>query len=299
MICADKQLKKKYSRKTGWGYFFLIPWFLVFAIFYVYPLIYGICVSFTDYNLSGMKFIGLDNYVTFLHDYAFWRSLLAMFLYCLIVVPLRTIIPLWAANTLRPHGKRFNTITKLLIYLPGVVCTSALVISWKFILSPGTGILSVILKAMGFGDISLLDSAKTSIPILSILIVLSNLGGNLIVYCAAVNAIPRTYYEVAEIDGASHFKQFIKVTIPMLHSTTTYVLITSTIASLQIFIIPQLLTGGGPNYTTSALLMLVYSSAFINNKFGYASAIGVVLFVITAVVAAVQFRLSKRDNLEY
>ena len=299
MVTAETQLKKKQWKKARWGYVFLVPWFLVFTIFYAYPLIYGIGVSFTDYSLSGMKFIGMSNYSSFFHDYAFWRSLLAMFLYCLIVVPLRTVIPLWAANTLRPHSKGFNTITKLLIYLPGVVCTSALVISWKFILAPGTGILSALLKVLGCGDISLLDNAKTSIPILSLLIVFSNMGGNLIVYCAAINTIPRTYYEVAEIEGASRRKQFLSVTVPMLQSTIRYVFITSTIASLQIFVIPQLMTGGGPNYTTSSLLMLVYSSAFINNKFGYASAIGVVLFIITSIVAVIQFKLTSRDNVEY
>lgn len=299
MMDNEKQLKRMYWRKAKWGYIFLIPWFLVFAVFYAYPLIYGIFVSFTDYSLKGMNYIGVENYIGLFKDYAFWRSLLAMFLYCLIVVPLRTIIPLWAANTLRPHGKGFTTLTKLLIYLPGVVCTSALVISWKFMLAPGTGIVSELLKRVGFGDISLLDSATTSIPILSLLIAFSNMGTNLIVYCAAINSVPDTYYEAAELDGASKGKQFRRITIPMLHPTIIYVLVTSTIASLQIFVIPQLMTGGGPNYTSSALLMLIYNSAFINYKFGYASAIGVVLFVITAIIAFIQFKVTNRETIEY
>ena len=295
----NKQLRKMQWRKAKWGYIFLIPWFLVFAVFYAYPLAYGIFVSFTDFNLNGMNFIGTSNYEAIFKDYAFWRSLLAMFLYCLIVVPLRTFVPLWAANTLRPHGRKFNTVAKLLIYLPGVVCTSALVISWKYLLTPGTGLVSQLMKTLGFGDISLLDSAATSIPILSLLIAFSNMGANLIIFCAAINNIPDTYYEAAELDGASKRKQFRRITIPMLNPTIIYVLITSTIASLQIFVIPQLMTGGGPNYTTSALLMLIYNSAFINYKFGYASAIGVVLFVITAIIAFIQFKVTNRETIEY
>ena len=299
MDSTNKQLRKMQWRKAKWGYIFLIPWFLIFAIFYAYPLAYGIFVSFTDYNLNGMNFNGFSNYEAIFKDYAFWRSLFAMFLYCLIVVPLRTLIPLWAANTLRPHGKKFNTLAKLLIYLPGVVCTSALVISWKFLLTPGTGLVSQLVKALGLGDISLLDSAATSIPIMSLLIAFSNMGANLIIYCAAINAIPETYYEAAELDGASKGKQFRRITIPMLNPTIIYVLVTSTIASLQIFVIPQLMTGGGPNYTSSTLLMLIYNSAFINYKFGYASAIGVVLFLLTAIIAFIQFKTTDRETIEY
>lgn len=299
MSIKEKQKRKLYWRKARWGYFFLIPWFLVFVTFYAYPLFYGIFVSFTDYSLKSMNFVGLSNYSGIVQDYAFWRSLFAMFLYCLIVVPLRTMVPLWAANTLRPHGNGFTTTTKLLIYLPGVVCTSALVISWKFMLAPGTGIISEVLRRIGFGDVSLLDNAKTSIPILSLLIAFSNMGTNLIVYCAAIDAVPDTYYEAAELDGANRTMQFWSITVPMLHPTIIYVLVTSTIASLQIFVIPQLMTGGGPNYTSSALLMLIYNSAFINYKFGYASAIGVVLFSITAVIAFIQFRVTKRETIEY
>ena len=125
------------------------------------------------------------------------------------------------------------------------------------------------------------------------------MGTNLIVYCAAINSIPNTYYEAAEIDGARKSTQFFRITIPMLHSTTIYAIVTSTIATLQIFIIPQLMTGGGPNYTSSSLLILIYNSAFINQKFGYASAIGVVLFTITAIVAFIQFKITKRENIEY
>lgn len=298
-MITNRVKDKKLFNKTKWGYLFLTPWFLIFVIFYGYPLLYGLFVSFTDYNLKGMNWTAFQNYKNIFNDYAFWRSLLAMLLYCLFIVPLRTFIPLWIANTLRPHGKTFNTLTKILIYLPGVVCTSALVIAWKFMLTPGTGIANVILKSLGLGDMSLLDDAKLSIPILSLLTAFSNMGTNLIVYCAAINSIPNTYYEAAEIDGASKSTQFFKITIPMLHSTTIYAIVTSTIATLQIFIIPQLMTGGGPNYASSSLLILIYNSAFINQKFGYASAIGVVLFTITAIVAFIQFKITTKENIEY
>ncbi|MGI6688111.1 MAG: carbohydrate ABC transporter permease [Christensenellales bacterium] len=294
-------ISKKVTRnkKAVWGYFFLTPWLVLFGIFYAYPLFYGVFVSFTDYSLSGMNWIGGANYTGIFNDYAFWRSLLAMLKYAVIIIPLRTFIPLWIANTLRPHKPWFNSLTKLLMYIPSVTCATALVITWKFLLAPGTGLVSELMRVLGFGNASLMDNANTSIPILSLLIVFNNIGANVIVYSAALNGVPNTYYEAAEIDGANHIKKLFNITIPLLKPTIVYVLITSTIATLQLFVVPQLMTGGGPNFTSSTLLMLIYNSAFINYKLGYASAIGVVLFILTGIVALIQFRATRHENIEY
>ena len=293
------RLHKQGARKARWGYLFCLPWLLLFLVFFAYPFIYGIVVSFTDFRIGHMTWVGLKNYRDIFNDYTFWRSFRATLLYCLITIPLEVLVPLWAASTLRPHGRKFNTASKLLIYLPGVVSSVALVIAWDFIFAPDTGILGRILNSFGIYRFSLFDSAVTSIPLLSILIVSCCLGANLIIYSAALNGIPESYFEAAELDGASRRQQFWKITIPMLQPTMVYVFITSTIASLQIFVIPQLMTGGGPNYTTSSMLMLIYDSAFKNGKFGYASAIGVILFVVTAILAIFQFRITKRDSIEY
>lgn len=286
-------------RKAKWGYVFLIPWLLVFAVFYAYPLAYGIIISFTDSKLGSTTYIGLRNYGKILRDYAFWRSLLAMLAYVVIAVPVIVFVPLCAANALRRYGKKFNTAAKLLMYLPGVTCSVALILSWKYMFDPNVGMLRSVLGLFGVTKVSVFDSARTAIPIMSLLAACTNFGANLIIYCAALDAIPNDYYEAAELDGASRRRQFISITIPLLNPTIVYVFITATIGALQIFVIPQLMTGGGPNYSTSTLLMLVYNTAFTNNQFGYASAIGVILFLITAIIAIIQFRVTRRDAVEY
>ena len=286
-------------RKAKWGYVFLIPWLLVFAVFYAYPLAYGIIISFTDSKLGSTTYIGLRNYGKILRDYAFWRSLLAMLAYVVIAVPVIVFVPLCAANALRRYGKKFNTAAKLLMYLPGVTCSVALILSWKYMFDPNVGMLRSVLGLFGVTKVSVFDSARTAIPIMSLLAACTNFGANLIIYCAALDAIPNDYYEAAELDGASKRRQFISITIPLLNPTIVYVFITATIGALQIFVIPQLMTGGGPNYSTSTLLMLVYNTAFTNNQFGYASAIGVILFLITAIIAMIQFRVTRRDAVEY
>lgn len=296
---GKRKMNRLEARKAKWGYVFLLPWLLLFCVFYAYPLVYGIVVSFTDFTLNRMKPVGLANYAAIFKDYAFWRSLRAMVFYAVLVIPLQVFLPLWVANVLRPHGSKFSTMTKMLAYLPGVTCSVALVLSWKFMVDPNIGVLSSILKILGMERISIFTSPVTAIPVVSLMIVLSNLGANLIIYCAALNAIPNDYYEAAVLDGASRRQQFWHITMPLLNPTVIYVLITSTIGSLQIFVIPKLMTAGGPNYSTSTLLMLIYDSAFASNQFGYASAIGVILFVLTGIIAIVQFRVTRRDIIEY
>lgn len=284
------------KKKSKWAYIFLLPWFVHFCVFYAYPLVYGFVISFTNFDLSGkMDFIWLDNFKSIFADYKFWRSFAGMLRYAVIILPLNVFIPLWAANTLHPHGKKMQSVSKLLIYLPGVLCSVALIIVWKFMLAPSTGFVSQWLKEFGFKG-SLFDNANYSIPVLSLLIVFSGLGGNLIIFSSAMNGISSDYYDAAELDGANRRQQFFHITIPLLRPTLLYVLITGTIGAFQIFTVPKLMTAGGPNYSSSTLLMLLYDSAFVDYKFGYAAALGVIIFIFTAAIAIVQFRTSGAND---
>ncbi len=295
--------KQKYTPreryKARWAYVFLAPWLLMFLIFYAYPLIYGTIVSFTNYTIGSMKWIGLENYRTIFTDYRFWRSLRATIFYMLIVMPLQVFVPLWIANTIQAYKRGFNTAVKLVAYIPGVTCSVALVLAWRFMLDPNIGFVTSFLKKIFGARFSPFNTASTAIPIIAILIAFTNLGATLIIYSAALNAIPADYYEAAELDGATRWDQLTKITIPLLQPTIVYVFITSTIGALQIFVIPQLMTQGGPNFMTSTVLLLIYSAAFGDNKFGYASALGVILFLITAIFALVQFRITRRETVEY
>ena len=280
--------------KARWAYVFLTPWLLMFLIFYAYPLIYGTIVSFTNYTVGGMKWIGLENYRAIFQDYRFWRSLRATLFYMIIVMPLQVFVPLWIANTIQAYKRGFNTAVKLIAYIPGVTCSVALVLAWRFMLDPNIGFVTSFLKKIFGARFSPFNTASTAIPIIAILIAFTNLGATLIIYSAALNAIPADYYEAAELDGATRWNQLTKITMPLLQPTIVYVFITSTIGALQIFVIPQLMTQGGPNFMTSTVLLLIYSAAFGDNKFGYASALAVITAVILAVVTLIYLRLSKK-----
>lgn len=287
------------KKKEKYGYLLLLPWIILFIVFFAFPLLYGLFISFTNYSLGKMDWIGIDNFTNIIKDYAFWKSLLATFLYCLLIIPFRIAIPLWMANALKQYGKTVNTLVKMLIYLPGVTCTVALVLSWDVLLFPNSGIINQLFLQIGLNRFSLFDNALTSIPTISLLVILCNLGSNLIIFSSAINNIPKDYYEIAELEGASKKIQFIKITVPLLNPTIVYAVITSTIATLQIFVVPQLLTGGGPNYSTSSILMLIYDSAFVKNKFGYAAALGSILFVVNAMIAIIQYKFTQKETVEY
>jgi len=289
-------LKRLY--KERWGYFFLIPWALFFFVFTLFPFLFGILVSFTDYSLSGMKFIGLDNYKRVFSQTAFIRSAIATFSYAAIILPLTIVAALWISYEIHDRSEKFNSFTKASLYLPGVTTLSALTVVWKFLLIPTFGLVAVILARFGF-KASLLDNPASAIPIVSVLIVSVGLGQPVILYTAAMNNIPVTYYEAAQLEGASRFSIFRGITFPLIRPTTTYILITNTIGILQLFVVPYLMTSGGPAYRTSTLLLLVYNSAFLNGSFGYASAIGTILFLMTAVLAVIQFWIMRRDIIEY
>lgn len=298
------KVKKKYyentlqARKAKWGYLFILPWLVVFLVFYAYPLVYGIAISFTNLRLGASNFIGFKNYIDIFQDYAFWRSLLAMICYAAIIVPIQVIGPLMIANVIRPYKEKTAAFVKMMYYLPGVVSTVAMVVAWKFIFLPNTGIIAQLVRDT-WGSFTLFDNATKSIPTISILVAFMGFGSNIVIYSAALNAIPETYYEAALLDGANKNTLLRKITIPLVQPTIVYVLVTSTINSLQIFIIPDMLTGGGPNYTSSSLLLLVYQKAFTDYRFGYASAIGCILFVIIGIVAIIQFRVTRQETVEY
>jgi multiple sugar transport system permease protein len=287
------------NRKIKWGYIFILPWFAYFCVFTVYPFLFGIVVSFTDYSLRGISTIGLFNYAAIPRDPAFFRSVRAMFMYVLISIPGIICLALAVSNALRSWGGRMNAVFKAIIYLPGVTSAVALTISLKFIFHPSMGMAGAFFNAIGMPSFSLFDSMFTSMPVLGLILILVNTGQPVILYAAAMNSIPITYYEAAEIDGAPRGVQFFKITLPLVHPTTTYIVITGIIGMMQVFVIPYLMTGGGPQYRTSTLLIMVYNAAFQNNNFGYASAVGVVLFIITSIIAAFMFRNMRRETIEY
>lgn len=289
----------KSRKKEYWCYVFLIPWALFFIIFTVFPFLFGIGISFTDFTFNSANFVGLDNFREIFSDDIFSKSIIATFQFALIILPGNIVISMWVAKTIHERTARFNAFVKAVFYIPSIVSQVALVIVWKYMFAPTFGLMSSFFTLIGLAPVSWFDNSRISIPLMSLFVISIGLGQSIILYSAAMGNIPATYYEAAEIDGATKNQVFFKITLPLLNSASTFILITNTIAVLQVFVIPYLITGGGPTNQTSTILLMIYKSAFMYGKLGYASAVGVILFIITAIIAAFQFKAMRSETIEY
>ena len=160
----------KRLRKEKWGYLFLLPWFCFFIIFTVYPFLYGFKVSFYDYTISRLVFVGVSNYVQAFGSAPFWRSVCATFEYAVIILPVTVLVSLWISKVLSTRGKKINAFAKAVFYLPSVTNQVALVIVWNFLFSPAFGLVASIFRILKLDPISWFDSPVTAIPLLALLI---------------------------------------------------------------------------------------------------------------------------------
>ena len=287
--------RKKKIKENIIGYLFITPWLLVFSIFVVYSFIYGFVISLFDFNLVDSTFIGMNNYIELFTDDMFLNSVWATFKMCLIIIPSTVVFSLWVANTIHNRRKTMQSFTKVVFYLSAIVSEVALVIVWKWIFNPGYGLSATITDALSLPRIDWLGNVNLALPLVSFLVLAFTVSQPIVLYAAAFNNIPDTYYEAARIDGASQWEQFTKITLPLIKPTTTFVLITTTIGSLQIFMVPYLMTAGGPSNGTTSILLMIFRNAFEYGRFGYASAMGIILFIIIAIFAFLQFRATRSD----
>lgn len=281
----NKRLKKNIS-----SYLFLAPWLCFFFVFMLIPFVMGIVYSFFDYNFVEMKYVGLDNYRYIFSDRVFLQSIGNTVLIALVVVGMTIMLSLFLSAQIVKLGEAWQGISKIALYIPAVSSSVAVVAIWRWIFGPACGISSTICNKLGIAAIDWFGQADNALSLVCLMTLTFALGQPVVLYTAAMDAVPKSYYEAAELDGASEWQQFFSITLPLISPTTLYILVTSTIAMMQVFEVPMLLTSGGPQYSTTTILLLLYKTAFEYAKFGRAAAMGVVLFVIIGIFAIVQFR---------
>lgn len=274
-------------------YVFISPFYVLFAVFLLVPILVGFYLSFTEWaGLGSPEVVGLDNYTRLFNDPQFYRSLLNTVYFVavsmLIVVPLALFI----AQALNTRGLRGRDMFRMIYFTPIVLSPIVIVLIFQLYFDKNFGLLNAALQAVfGFGGIDWLGSpwwAKISV---SILIVWRWTGYLVIFFLAGLQGVPRELHEAAEIDGAGPVKRFLNITLPSLRPVTAFILVTSLVGTAQIFEEPYLLTGGGPNFATLTVGIFIYRAAFQRQEIGYAAAAGVVLFVIVFVIGQVANRL--------
>ncbi|MHC5269838.1 carbohydrate ABC transporter permease [Enterococcus sp. LJL98] len=288
------------NRKRYLPWLFLAPHLLIFFIFFLIPVFFGIYISFTDWDLfSSPVFVGLDNYkeLFFQSDSIFYEQLRIglknTFLFVLFTVPFCIAVPLLLASGLNAKP-RLSKFFQSIFYMPSLFAISAVVIIWTLIFNVNYGPVNQVFQH----DFPWLGTQPYAWISLVVVTVWWTIGGNMVIYQAALNGISRDFYEAADIDGASAIQKFLKITLPSIKGQILYTVVMTTIAQFNVYGQPLMLTGGGPNNSTRVLLMYIQQNAFGSGQSiaGIASAMAVILGVCIMVVSVIQFKfLGKKD----
>jgi len=283
-------------RETIAGYLFLLPNLLGFVIFTALAVVASAVISLTSWDLlSDPEFIGLQNYIDLLtHDPLFRTVLWNTFYFTVVSVPASTVIALGLALMFNT-GLRAIPLFRTMYFLPVITATVVVALVWRWFFNPDFGILNYALFRLGIDSPPNWLSTRTwAMPSVIIVSVWKQVGYNMVIFLAGLQAIPTTLYEAASIDGAGRWQRFRNITLPLLTPTTFFVLIISIIGSLQVFDAVLVLTGGGPANATRTIVFHIWEEAFVFLEMGYAAAVAWMLFIMVFLVTALQWKLQKR-----
>ncbi len=288
-------LEKKEERA---GFLFMLPNFIGIIIFVLFPTVCSLLLGFTKWNpmkgLSDMKFAGLDNFAKMATDERFIASLKNNAFYTIIYVPLAICIALLIAGLLNKYVFCKVPI-RLMVFMPYISSIVSVAYVWMILYYPNGGPINSVLSALGMSNPpQWLVSTDTSLLGVIIMSIWHDVGYYMIIFLAAMQGISHEIYESASMDGAGGIRSFFKITVPMLGSNILFVSILATINSFKVFDQINILTGGGPGYSTNVLVYCIYHYAFKKQNVGYASAIAVVLFLIIFIISMLQMKLKKK-----
>lgn len=278
-------------------YLFIAPTLSIFALFVLAPILYASYMSFFEWNgISIPEFTGLNNYERLFRDPIFWRALRNTLTYSAGVVPFSMALGLLAALSLNRKNLPGRAFLRTVYILPFVISAVATGTTAGWIFGDSFGILNKILVSVGLEKVRWLSSQETAMLTVIITTVWTQLGFNMLIYLAGLQSIPQELIESAKLDGASPRQQFLHITLPLLKPTTFLLLILNIIASFEAFDLMFVMTSGGPGYATTVLTVFIYDVAFQTQRFGYASAIGLVFMAIIMSITLVQWRISNEGG---
>jgi N-acetylglucosamine transport system permease protein len=285
---------------------FLLPSVLLYAVFVLYPYLSAMYTSLTIWHGYSVdkKFVGLYNFQKMLNDDYFWNALShnAEILIALPVITLAIALFFAFLFTQVREGDRLHKLSqvyRITYFFPQVMSAVAIAVLWSFIFHPTIGILNSALRLFGIPGPTWLGSPSTSLISVLIVAIWSAVGFYMVLFIAGMQSISNEYYEAARIDGAGGWSLFWGVTWPLLWDHTRTALVFISIGALDMFTLVQVLTEGGPNRSSDVMATYLYEAAFKDGEFGYSTALGVALFLITMVVAGIAFQLGRRERLEY
>lgn len=279
-------------RRNRWPYLFILPFYLSFAVFMLFPIVYSLVLGFQKWDGIGAKaFVGIDNYRNLLGDQLFWKSLWNTTYITLWNIPLQLGLALLLAVALNSAFLRFRKGFRMIYFMPIVTSVVVVSIVFKLLYDTHFGLLNWALETLGLPSIPWTSSEQWSKLALLFLITWRWTGYNMVIMLAGLQSIPKELYEASRIDGATKSQALGHITIPLLKPVLLFCLIMSIIGLFQIFTEPYVLTGGGPNDSSQTIVLYLYQHAFRYRNLGYASSIAYALFLIIFAFSLLNVRL--------
>lgn len=284
------------KRNTLVAYSFIMPNLIGFFIFTFIPIIFSLILSFCEWDSGNpIKFIGLQNFITmFTEDKSFWISLKNTLYYTVVTVPVTMAIALFLAILMNKPLKG-RVFFRSVLFFPYVASLVAIAVVWMALFNPDRGPINGMLMAIGIQNPPRwAASQEWAMPTIIGLTIWKSMGYYMIVYLAALQGVSRELYEAAALDGANKWQQFLNVTWPSVSPTTFYILMMMMVSTFKSYDTMYITTQGGPGEATKVLAYHIYNMAFKSSKFGYASAVAMILFVIVICVTLIQFKFEKK-----
>jgi multiple sugar transport system permease protein len=278
------------------AYAFMAAGIACFALFSWYPLVRGVLLSFQQVNfVTDPYWVGLENFRALFRDPLFWTAWRNTLVFTGLALLFGYLLPFVIAVLLN-ELRHFKGVFRVLVYLPVMVPPIVSVLLWQHFYDPGNGLFNTLLRGAGLPESQWTQSGSTAMISLVLVSTWANMGGATLIYLAALQGVPGELYEAAELDGASLWQRLRHVTIPQMRFIMLVLLLLQIIATMQVFIEPYQLTGTS-NPDTVTVMILIYRYAFtVNNDFGLAAAMSVLLFLVLAGFSAAYLRLTRNAD---
>jgi lactose/L-arabinose transport system permease protein len=283
--------------RSRWAYAFISPFFIFYAIFGLYPMLFSIYLSLTTWKGVGpLTFVGIDNFIRLGRDKVFWQSMQNGVVLFMLYVPVMIFLALVLAVVLNSGRVRGFRFFRTLIFLPFITNMVAAGFAFRILLTQQNGLINIALGWFGIPAVPWLESMWGARISLALLIIWAWLGYNMVIMLAGLQTIPHDLNEAAQVDGATPIGAFFHITIPLMRPVILFCTITSLMGSFGLFAEVSTLTQGGPANATITPLIRIYNAAFGSLQFGYASALAYTYFAIIFVATILQFRVFGKER---
>ena len=286
-----KKLNKGYL-----PYLMVSPYLLHLMVFAAFPVVFSIVLTFFNWNIiSPMEWNGLGNWKHVISDRLFWKSIYNTLKFLAVHIPLQIIIALALAEVLN-QKIRLRSFFRAAFFMPVVISGVVVTIMWQQLLGYENGIINHLLVSIGLGKVGWLTDPDVAIISIALMATWKNVGLYVILFLVGLQTVPKQYYEAADLEGASHWQKFTRITIPMINPTIFMVMVLSTLGGFSLFIEPYIMTGGGPMNSTLSAVLYIYKEAFEYYHMGYSATLGLFFALMIVLVVIIQKRFIEKER---